>query len=165
MFSLYLLFTSIVIFTSWKVFTNGVFSGPYFPVFERNTGKYGSGETSYRSSHRRCSVKKGVLRNFAKFTEKHLCQSPLFNKVAGLKSATLIKKRHWHVFFPLNFAKFLRTPFYRTPLGDCFCPYLNTFHSVLFTFTCLFLFTLIYPYLCSFILLYEFDKIDKIWEI
>ena len=28
-----------------------------------------------RSSHQRCSVKTGVLRNFAKFTEKHLCQS------------------------------------------------------------------------------------------
>ena len=27
-----------------------------------------------RSSHRRCSVKKRVLRNFAKFTGKHLCQ-------------------------------------------------------------------------------------------
>ena len=29
----------------------------------------------YKSSHQRCSVKKGVLRNFAKFTGKHLCQS------------------------------------------------------------------------------------------
>ena len=38
----------------------------------------------FRSSHRRCSVRKGVLRNFAKFTGKHLCQSFLFNKVAGL---------------------------------------------------------------------------------
>ena len=37
-----------------------------------------------RSSHRRCSVRKGVLRNFAKFTGKHLCQSLYFNKVAGL---------------------------------------------------------------------------------
>ena len=27
------------------------------------------------------SVKKGVLRNFAKFTGKHLCQSLFFNKV------------------------------------------------------------------------------------
>ena len=27
-----------------------------------------------RSSHRRCSVRKGVLRNLAKFTETHLCQ-------------------------------------------------------------------------------------------
>ena len=32
-----------------------------------------------RNSHRRCSVK-GVLRNFPKFTGKHLCQSLFFNK-------------------------------------------------------------------------------------
>ena len=31
---------------------------------------------------RRCSVRKDVLRNFAKFTRKHLCQSLFFNKVA-----------------------------------------------------------------------------------
>ena len=30
-----------------------------------------------RSSHQRCSVEKGVLRNFAKFRGKHLCQSGL----------------------------------------------------------------------------------------
>ena len=30
----------------------------------------------FRSSNNRCSVTKGVLRNFAKFTGKHLCQSP-----------------------------------------------------------------------------------------
>ena len=29
--------------------------------------------------------KKGVLKNFAKFTEKYLCQSLLFNKVGGLR--------------------------------------------------------------------------------
>ena len=29
----------------------------------------------YRSSHRRCSVRKGVGRTFTKFTGKHLCQS------------------------------------------------------------------------------------------
>ena len=33
-----------------------------------------------RSSPRRCSVRKGVLRNFAKFTGKHLCQRLFFNK-------------------------------------------------------------------------------------
>ena len=38
-----------------------------------------------RSSHQRCFVRKGVLRNFAKFTGKHLCQSLFFNKVAGLR--------------------------------------------------------------------------------
>ena len=57
-----------------------------------------------RSSHWRCSVKKGVLRNFAKFTGKHLCQSLFFKKEA------LLKKRLWHR-FPVNFAKFLRAPF------------------------------------------------------
>ena len=30
------------------------------------------------------SVKKGVLRNFAKFTGKHLCRRLFLNKVAGL---------------------------------------------------------------------------------
>ena len=30
-------------------------------------------------------MKKGVLKNFAKFTEKHLWQSVSFNKVAGLR--------------------------------------------------------------------------------
>ena len=62
----------------------------------------------YRSSHRRCSVKKGVLRNFAKFTEKHLCQRVFFNKVAGRRPGTLLRKTLWRRCFPVNFAKFLR---------------------------------------------------------
>ena len=32
---------------------------------------------------------KGVLKNFAKFTGKHLCQSLFFNKVEGLRPAAL----------------------------------------------------------------------------
>ena len=38
---------------------------------------------SFSSNHGRCSVRKGALRNFAKFTGKHLWQSLFFNKVAG----------------------------------------------------------------------------------
>ena len=38
---------------------------------------------TFRSSHRKCSVRKDVLKTFAKFTEKHLCQSLFFNKVVG----------------------------------------------------------------------------------
>ena len=34
----------------------------------------------------------------------------LFNKVAGLRAATLLEKGLWHRRFPVNFAKFLRTP-------------------------------------------------------
>ena len=64
---------------------------------------------------------RGVLRNFAKFTGKHLCQSLFSNKVVDLRPAFLLKKRSWHRCFPVSFTKFRRTPFYRTPLGDCFC--------------------------------------------
>ena len=37
----------------------------------------------FRSSRQEVFCKKGLLRNFAKFTGKHLCQSHFFNKVAG----------------------------------------------------------------------------------
>ena len=39
------------------------------------------GNSKNRSSHQRCSMEKCVLRNFTKFTGKHLCQSFFFNKV------------------------------------------------------------------------------------
>ena len=63
------------------------------------------------SSRPEVFCKKGVLRNFAKFTGKHRCQSIFFNKGAGLSPATLLKKRLWHRCFPVNLAKLLRTPF------------------------------------------------------
>ena len=54
------------------------------------------------SSRPEVFCKKSVLRNFTKFTGKHLCQSLFFNKVAGLR----------HRCFPVNFVKFLRTRFF-----------------------------------------------------
>ena len=71
----------------------------------------------FRSNHHRCSLKTDVLRNFTKFTATHLCQSLFFNKVAGLSSATLLKKRLWHRCFPVNFAKFLRICFLQNSSG------------------------------------------------
>ena len=56
--------------------------------------------------------KKSVLKNLAKFTVKHLCQSFFFNNVAGLRPATILKKRFWHRCFSVNFAKFSGTPFF-----------------------------------------------------
>ena len=52
-----------------------------------------------RSSHQRCSVRKGILRNFAKFTGKYV------------RRATLSKKRPWHRCFPVNFAVSKKTFF------------------------------------------------------
>ena len=85
------------------------------PIFDVQLhSKYAYGIVNYfckklKSSHRRCSVRKGVLRNFSKFTGKHLCQS-LF----------LIKLQTQHSYFAVNFAKFLRTHFHRITLDDCF---------------------------------------------
>ena len=47
---------------------------------------------SYRSSHQKCSIKK-VFLDFRKIHRTHLCQSLFFNKVSGLRPATLLKKR------------------------------------------------------------------------
>ena len=71
---------------------------------------------NYRSSHLRCSLRKGILRNFAKFTRKHLNQSPFSNRTAGLRPATLLKKILWYRYFPVNFGKILRTPFFTEQL-------------------------------------------------
>ena len=54
--------------------------------------------------------KEGVLKSFVKFREKRPCQS-----------FSLLKKRLWHRFIPVNFEKFLRTPFYKTSPGNYFC--------------------------------------------
>ena len=62
-------------------------------------------------------MKKGVLQNFAKFIGKHLGKALLFNKVADLKPATILKKRLWHSRFPMSFAKFSRTPFLQNTSG------------------------------------------------
>ena len=74
-------------------------------------------QMTIRNSHQRYSVRKGVLRNFAKLRGKHLCQVLFFNKVAGPEPATLLKKRLWHRCFPVNFAKFLGTPFSQNTSG------------------------------------------------
>ena len=49
---------------------------------------------------------KGVLKNYAKFTGKHLWYNLYFNQVAGLRSANLLKKRLWHRCFPEIHAAF-----------------------------------------------------------
>ena len=60
--------------------------------------------------------KKGVFRNFAKFNEKHLCQSLFFNKVAGL-SCNFIKKEILVQVFSCEFCEISKNTFFdRTPL-------------------------------------------------
>ena len=61
-------------------------------------------------------MKKVVLKNFVKSTGKRLCQSLFFNKVAGLRSATLLEKDS-DTCFSVNFAKHLRTPLVQNTFG------------------------------------------------
>ena len=49
--------------------------------------------TTEAAAGRCCSDK-----HFAKFTEKHMCQSLFSNKVVNL-----LKMRLWHKYFPVNF--------------------------------------------------------------
>ena len=82
-----------------------------------NYSWYPKTNMTIRSSHQRCSIRKGVLKNFTKFTGKHLRQSLFFEKVAGLRAATLLKKKLWHRCFPVNFVKFSRTTFLQNTFG------------------------------------------------
>ena len=96
-----------------------------------------SGVSIVRSSHRRCSIKKGVLRNFTKFKGKHLCQSLFINKNAGLRPAILLKKRLWHKCFPVNFAKFLKTSFLQNTSGRLLLHHYNWTSKCRLRNTCL----------------------------
>ena len=53
-----------------------------------------------RSTHQRCSIKKGVLRSFTKM-----------NRKTPVPESTLLKQRLWHRCFTVYFAKLLR-PFF-----------------------------------------------------
>ena len=54
----------------------------------------------FRNSHRKCSVRKGVLRSFPKFILKHLCQSLRPSAYNFVKKETLAQV------FPVNFPPF-----------------------------------------------------------
>ena len=60
----------------------------------------------YRSSHQRCSIKKGVLENFAKFTGKQLCQILFLIKCNFIKKEALAR-----VFFCEFYKTFVNTIF------------------------------------------------------
>ena len=65
-----------------------------------------------------CSVKK-VFLEVSQNSQENTCARDSFLikfYVSGLRPATLLKKSLWHRYFPVNFAKFLRT----SP-DDCFC--------------------------------------------
>ena len=92
---------------------------------------------SSKSSHRRCSIRKGVLRNFAKFTGKDLWQSLSFNKVTGLRPATLLKKETLVQMFSCEFCEISKNIFFTEHLWETasgvpmiLCSFMETFIEV-----------------------------------
>ena len=80
----------------------------------------------FRSSHRRCSLRKSVLRNFAKFTGKQLCQSLKILKICRKftekhprRSAISINVQSTlrHGCSPVNFLHIFRIPFLKNTSG------------------------------------------------
>ena len=84
----------------------------------------------FRSSHWRLSIKKAVLKNFAIFTGTQLCWSHFFKKVAGLQACNFMNKEFQHWRFPVNIAKFLRTPILKN-IGEfpCWPPWRHSWRS------------------------------------
>ena len=64
----------------------------------------------FRSSHRRCSVKKMFLEISQNSHEKTCARASFLIKLQT-QAVALLNKRLWHRLFRVNFAKFLRTPF------------------------------------------------------
>ena len=58
-----------------------------------------------RSSHHRCSMKKVLVKNLAKFTGKHLCRSFFFYKEASLRPKKTLAQ-----FFFCEFSEIFKTP-------------------------------------------------------
>ena len=60
--------------------------------------------------------KNGVLKNFAKFTEKHLCYSLFINKIAGLRPETLLKRETLAEVFACEFCEIFKNNFFMEQL-------------------------------------------------
>ena len=102
----------------WKIY--GVLQGIY-----QTSIKF-----TNRSSHQMCSSKKTeavvrkcfvkkVFLEILQNSQETTCAKVFSNKVTSLKPATLLKKRIWHRCFPVNFRKFLETPFLYSTSGGC----------------------------------------------
>ena len=66
----------------------------------------------FRNRHfRKVSVNKTFSPRHSAYIPSSV-KSPLQTSASGLRPATLLKKRLWHKCFLVNFAKFLRTPFF-----------------------------------------------------
>ena len=101
---------------------------------------------TYKNSHQRCSVKKAALKNFIKFTVKHLCQSLFFNKVSvaffiklmlinieAVVQTCSVKKVFLKTLLSSQENTCARLSFLRTPAQVLFCEFCKVFKNAFFT--------------------------------
>ena len=67
---------------------------------------------AFRSSHGRCSVRKGVLRNFGKFTGKYTCARVSFSIKLQASACNFIKKEALAQVFSCEFCKIFKNTFF-----------------------------------------------------
>ena len=87
------------------------------------------------------------IRPFCLITDELCCliydsQTNLTDRTSIPRPANLLKKRLWHRCFPVNFAKFLSTPFLQNGSGGCFCTDISKLVTI-----------------CHYCLLFHVDKI------
>ena len=97
------------------------FSDRFEQIYKTSLQNQTKRGTTKGRSHQEVFCEKGVLESFTKFTGKHLCWSLFFNKVAGLRPESLLKKRLQYRCFPLNLVKFFKNSFFKNTSAGCFC--------------------------------------------
>ena len=92
------------------VFFLTLFNGHF--VWSKSELSCTGGQTKFKSEAvtRRCAVN-NVFLEISQKSQKNTFARISFNKVARLRPETSLKKRFWCRCFPVNFAKFPKTPF------------------------------------------------------
>ena len=72
-----------------------------------------------RSSRPKDYLKK-LLGEVSQNSQENMCRNLFFDKVKFCRSATSLKTSPYHRCFLMNFAKFIRTPFFGITPDDCF---------------------------------------------
>ena len=107
---------TISVATDLKIYVTGIGTTDFKACYENTLNNRKIETVKWESS--RGVLWKKVFLEISKFTGKHLCQNVIFNKVAGLRPAIkFIKNDTLAQVFPVNFAKFLRTPFLQNTSG------------------------------------------------
>ena len=82
-----------------------------------NQGKLMEAFEFKKAATRGALYEKVLLEILQNSQENNCARISFFPEFLNLRPATLLKKRLWHRCFPVNFTKFLRTPFLQSTSG------------------------------------------------